>query len=99
VTVFKEDITKGVANRFNSTGVRLAQASPHTPFLALISQRSKLQIVNLETAVLYSQLDSVHRGEVHFLEWNGNGTWLFVASKSEPNIECFHMSPQTPGTK
>jgi WD40 repeat protein len=95
VLVLKKDISQGPAMRFNSTGARIVRASPKTDFLAIIAKRTKMQIVNLESGMLSNQLDTVHNGEVHFLEWSAAGTWIFVASKTEPNIECFHMSPAT----
>jgi WD40 repeat protein len=49
VLVLKKDYTEGPAMRFNSTGVRIVTASPKTDFFAIISQRAKMQIVNLES--------------------------------------------------
>ena len=93
ITVFKSDPKQGVALKFNSSGVRLVRACPESEFLAILSGKSKLQIVNTETGALYSQLQAVHRGEAHFLEWSVSGRWLFVASKAEPNVEVFHFVP------
>ena len=93
ITVFKKDVKDGVFLKFNSTGVRIVKACPSSQYLAIISGRAKLQIVRIDTGQMYSQLDTVHRGGVHFIEWSINGKWLFVASKAAPNIEVFHFVP------
>ena len=94
ITVFKSDPKQGVSLKFNSTGVRIVRVSPESEYLAIISGKSKLQIVRIDTGSLYSCLQTVHHGEAHFLEWSLNGKWLFVASRQEPNIEGFHFVPR-----
>jgi WD40 repeat protein len=91
ISVFKTDPKAGIALKFNCTSVKLVRAAPATDYLAIISQRAKLQLVDLESGKLVSQLEKVHQGEVNFLEFSGTGSWLFVASKTEANIEGFEL--------
>jgi WD40 repeat protein len=91
ITVFKEDIKKGTALKFSAASVRLVRASPTRNQLAIISQKAKLWLVDLETGDLTHKLDVVHRGDVHFLEWAVNGNWLFFGSKASPDIEVLHL--------
>ncbi|OHT08331.1 hypothetical protein TRFO_04955 [Tritrichomonas foetus] len=92
ITVYKEQPESGVDLRLKSSNVKIVRASPTSDFLAIISQKSKFQLVNMSTGEMYSQLDTVHEGEAHFLEWSFSGKWLFVGSKQKPNIETFHFN-------
>ncbi|KAH0790714.1 hypothetical protein GPJ56_005309 [Histomonas meleagridis] len=92
ISVFKEKMEQGTALRFNSTGVRIIRASPTSTLMAVISQKSKLQIVDIKSGTLLAQLDEVHKGDVHFIEWATKGNWIFVASKTKPGIEIFSTS-------
>jgi WD40 repeat protein len=96
ITLFKPDVKAGIALRFNSSHVRIVRASPASDHLAIISQKAKLQLVSMETGALYSELEKVHNGDVHYLQWSVNGNWIFVASKTEPNIETFSLAPDSP---
>ena len=89
IYVFKDPPDSGIAFRFNCTNVKLVRASPKTDFLAIISQKAVLQVVDMSTGVPYSQLNNVHDGEVHFAEFSKNGSWFFVGSKQKPNIQTF----------
>lgn len=92
ITIFKEKMAEGHKARLNSKGVRIVRASPTSEYLAIISGCSKLQIADLKTTALYAQLDTVHKGEIHFAEWNLSGSWLFFGSKQFPNIECINFN-------
>ena len=90
--MFKKNPADGVYVKFNATGVRLVAACPTEEYVAIFSGRSKMHMVKLDGSSPI-QLDMVHHGEVHFAEWSVNGRWLFVASKSDPNIEVFQFTP------
>lgn len=99
ITIFKEPADSGVALRFKCSSVRIVRACPTSDFIAIISRKSRLMLVNISTGELVSQLDITHEGDANFLEWSFNGNWIFIGSNQKPNISTFYFGQNEADSK
>ena len=99
ISIFKEPADSGVALRFKCSSVRIVRACPTSDFVAIISRKSRLMIVNITTGELVSQLDITHEGDATFLDWSLNGNWLFIGSNQKPNISTFFFGQNEANSK
>ncbi|KAK8835587.1 hypothetical protein M9Y10_042473 [Tritrichomonas musculus] len=99
ITIYKEPADSGVALRFKCSSVRIVRAAPTSDFVAIISRKSRLMLVNITTGELVSQLDMTHEGDANFLEWSLNGNWIFIGSNQKPNISTFYFGHDDANSK
>lgn len=99
ITIFKGPTNSDAALRFKCQSVRIVRACPTSDFVAIISRKSRLMLVNISTGKLVSQLDVTHEGDANFLDWSFNGNWIFIGSNQKPNISTFYFGQNEAGSK
>ncbi|EAY12477.1 hypothetical protein TVAG_128910 [Trichomonas vaginalis G3] len=93
LTVYTYKIQQNKArNVWEIQGIRLLTASVFSASLAIVSGKGKLTIVDLKDGKVSGALNEMHEGEVNFLQFSNDDAWIFVGSRSKPNIESYRFA-------
>ena len=93
VTIFPKKIEKGKEKEsYEMPGCKLVAASQISPLVAVICGKSKMRIIDVGAGKLIGELAEAHEGEINNVVWSLDNKWIFVSSRSKPNIESFRYS-------
>jgi len=93
VTVYNSKIqTKKVREVWEVPSSRIVVASDSKPYIAIICGKSAIKVVSMKDGSIIGEVSEAHKGEIHHAIFSQAVEWLFLASKSQPNIESFKLS-------